>query len=78
MYSDGYGKIATYGAEYDEYLKLLDDYTVIKVKAMRSKRVWKIHIGIEYPDVKAYAQQSQNVMWTLGLNRKVYEYLRCR
>lgn len=38
IHSDGNGKIAMYGAESDEYRKLLDDDTVKKVKAMRSKR----------------------------------------
>lgn len=38
IHGDENGKIAMYGAETDEYRKLLEDDTVKKVRAMRSKR----------------------------------------
>ncbi|MEZ4951678.1 MAG: DUF6157 family protein [Saprospiraceae bacterium] len=38
VHSDANGKVAIYGAESPEYQKLLSDQSVMKVKAMKSKR----------------------------------------
>lgn len=41
VHSDEEGRIALYGVETDEYRRLQADESVVKVRAMRSKRVSK-------------------------------------
>lgn len=43
VHSNQDGKVALYGADSSEYHKLVADDSVKKVKAMRSKRIGKVH-----------------------------------